>query len=125
MNAPSGNNPIQFLGKDAIELGIRAGNINIAGRSKVEMMDLNQESLEAQIQHADTIRKFETQKRARSIVVPTSIEDVKQKLRELGQPITLFGEGPGDRRERLKEVIASFELEGESLKKLQVSRNSP
>lgn len=125
MNAPSGNNPIQFLGKDAIELGIRAGNINIAGRSRVEMMDLNQESLEAQIQHADTIRKFETQKRARSIVVPTSVEDVKQKLRELGQPITLFGEGPGDRRERLKEVIASFELEGESLKKLQVSRNSP
>ena len=86
----------------------------------MEVMDLNDTSQEAQIKHAQLIRKYEAQKRARSINVPTAIEDVKQRLRELGHPITLFGEGPIERRERLKLVIASLELNEDELQKLQV-----
>lgn len=34
------------------------------------------------------------------------------KLREIGEPITLFGEGPGDRRDRLRELLTlRIELE--------------
>ena len=56
-----------------------------------------------------------------TIVVPTSIEDVKCKLRELGRPITLFGEGHADRRERLRDVIANLEIGEEEIAKIQVN----
>ena len=66
------------------------------------------------------LSRFESQKRARNIIVPTAIEDVKRKLRELGQPVTLFGEGHVDRRERLKESIAHIELGVEEAGHMQV-----
>lgn len=109
-----------LYGKDAIDAAIKKGNINIAGAINMEVMDLNEESKEAQLLHAENLRKYETKKRARAIIVPTSIEEVKAKLRELRQPVTLFGEGPADRRERLREVIASMDLTEEELKKIQV-----
>lgn len=111
---------IPLLGAEALAAGVRAGNINISSKYNVEVMDLNEESIDAQNQHAEVLRKFEARKRARSIVVPTSIEDVKRKLRELGHPITLFGENPMDRRERLKEVIAELEMDEEDVEKVQV-----
>lgn len=109
-----------LLGKEAITIGIKAGNVNISNNSNVEILDLNEESQQAQLHHAETLRKFESQKRARLISVPTSIDEVKQKLRELGSPVTLFGEDAYDRRERLKEVIATLEIGEEDLHKLQV-----
>lgn len=112
-----------LYGKDAIDAAIKKGNINIAGTMNMEVMDLNEESKESQLLHAENLRKYETKKRARAIMVPTSIEEVKAKLRELRQPITLFGEGPADRRERLREVIASMDLNDEELKKIQVCFN--
>lgn len=109
-----------LLGNAAIEAAVKKGNINIAGTMQMEVMDLNEESKEAQLVHAESLRKFETKKRARSIIVPTSIEDIKTKLRELREPVTLFGEGPADCRERLREVIAKLDLSDEEVKKLQV-----
>ncbi len=45
--------------------------------------------------------------------MPTSDVRVRAKLRELGEPITFFGEGPQDRRDRLREILTSrAELEG-------------
>ena len=85
-----------------------------------EYMDLNEDSKQEQLRHAELLRRYEAQKRARSIVVPTAVPEVKAKLRELGKPITLFGENPADRRERLREIIASLELDQEQLIKLQV-----
>jgi U4/U6 small nuclear ribonucleoprotein PRP4 len=88
-----------------------------------EYHDLNEDSREEQLRHAEVLRKFEAHKRARSINVPTAIPEIKLRLRELGQPITIFGEDHADRRERLREVIARLELDQEQLDKLQAIIN--
>jgi len=103
----------------ALDLAIAAGNVNIASKMEVEVMELSASSREAHIQHEVAMRKFEEKKRARSIIVPTDIKEVKERLRELGHPITLFGEGPYDRRERLREVVAAMELNEEDLAKVR------
>ena len=33
---------------------------------------------------------------------------MRTKLREFGEPVTLFGEGPGDRRDRLRELLTTI-----------------
>lgn len=88
-----------------------------------EYLDLNDDSKEEQLRHAEVLRKFEAHKRARSVNVPTAIPEIKYRLRELGHPITLFGEDHADRRERLREVIARLELDQEQLEKLQSIMN--
>lgn len=115
--------PSSLLGQDAIAAAIRSGNVNIAGSMQVQVLDLSAESREAQIKHAEHLRRFEAQQRARSIVVPTSAMEIMLKLRELGHPITLFGEGAADRRERLREVIAQLELNEEELNRVQAIMN--
>lgn len=51
------------------------------------------------------LSQMDRKKRAAAIVVPTDNTRVQARLRELGEPITLFGEGPGDRRDRLRELL--------------------
>ncbi|KAJ5555433.1 hypothetical protein N7461_003903 [Penicillium sp. DV-2018c] len=51
------------------------------------------------------LSQFERKRRAAAMVVPTDDTRVRARLRELGEPITLFGEGPGDRRDRLRELL--------------------
>ncbi|KAI5862586.1 WD40 repeat-like protein [Durotheca rogersii] len=51
------------------------------------------------------LSQFERKRRAATIAVPTDDGRVRAKLRELGEPITLFGEGPADRRDRLRELL--------------------
>ena len=113
------SNPL--LGNQAIQAAINSGNINIAqtGNMRVEVLELSNESREAQLLHAEQMRKVEARSRARAIVVPTVVEEVKQRLRDLGHPATLFGENNVDRRERLRDVIASLELSQEEFGKIQ------
>lgn len=105
-----------MVGSQALAAAAAAGNVNLAGVSEVEVMDLSEGSKNELMQYDASIKLFERQKRARSMVVPTNAEDVKHRLRELGHPITLFGEGPHERRERLKEAVAAVELEKEGSK---------
>ncbi|KAE8145092.1 WD40-repeat-containing domain protein [Aspergillus avenaceus] len=51
------------------------------------------------------LSQFERKRRAAAMVVPTDDTRVRARLRELGEPITLFGEGPVDRRDRLRELL--------------------
>ncbi|MCJ1464439.1 hypothetical protein MMC07_003052 [Pseudocyphellaria aurata] len=51
------------------------------------------------------LSQFSRKRRAAAIAVPTDDGRVRSKLREIGEPITLFGEGPGDRRDRLRELL--------------------
>jgi len=40
--------------------------------------------------------------------MPANDEEVKEDLRQLGEPICLFGEGPADRRSRLREILGKL-----------------
>eukprot|EP00058_Branchiostoma_floridae_P005347 XP_002590835.1 hypothetical protein BRAFLDRAFT_125722 [Branchiostoma floridae] len=90
------------LGSDAVQAGILSGNINI---SEGETFDLEEHQSERQ---KEVLEEFERRKRARQIHVSTDDSEVKAQLRQLGEPICLFGEGPADRRERLRQILAKI-----------------
>src|ERR1700722_7340955 len=54
------------------------------------------------------LSQFQRKRRAAAIAVPTDDNRVRARLRELGEPITLFGEGPADRRDRLRELLTQL-----------------
>lgn len=56
------------------------------------------------------LSQFERKRLAATIAVPTNDEQVRANLRELGEPVTLFGEGPGDRRDRLRDILTTQRL---------------
>ena len=53
--------------------------------------------------------ELERRKRVRLMNVSTDDNEVKKDLRTVGEPICYFGEGPADRRQRLKEVLSRYE----------------
>eukprot|EP01137_Pigoraptor_chileana_P021498 Opistho-2@85315 len=87
----------------AIEAGRKAGNINVGGG---DAMPLSDGSKRAAAEHDEVLADFERRRRARTMAVPTDPAAVKLKLREYGEPVTLFGEGPAERRERLRETMS-------------------
>jgi len=54
------------------------------------------------------LSQFERKRRAAAMVVPTDDTRVRARLRELSEPMTLFGEGPSDRRDRLRELLTDM-----------------
>ncbi|KAJ3338844.1 hypothetical protein HDU93_008979 [Gonapodya sp. JEL0774] len=52
------------------------------------------------------MQELARKRRARTLAVPTDDNRVKARLREFGEPICLFAEDPGDRRERLRDIMA-------------------
>ncbi|KAI5298378.1 hypothetical protein KEM56_004109, partial [Ascosphaera pollenicola] len=64
------------------------------------------------------LNQFERKRRAAALIVPTEDLKVRARLRELGHPITLFGEDATDRRERLRQVM----LEVEETKQAAIAR---
>lgn len=69
----------------------------------------------AMAEHKEILDEFDRRRRARTLAVPTDDGQVRARLREFGEPITLFGEGPGDRRERLREIMSRNLGEDEEL----------
>ena len=59
------------------------------------------------------LSQFERKKRAGAFSVPTDAGRVRARLREHGEPITLFGEGPAERRDRLRELLLREQDEAE------------
>lgn len=51
------------------------------------------------------LSQFDRKRLAASIAVPTDDGRIRVKLREMGEPVTLFGEGPAERRDRLRELM--------------------
>ncbi|CAH1786164.1 unnamed protein product [Owenia fusiformis] len=102
------------LAGDAIKAGIAAGNINISS-GKTEHMDIEEES-ESRM---EMMEEFERRKRARHINVSTDDAEVKAHLRQLGEPICLFGEGPAERRERLRQLLAVIGADAIKKKRLE------
>ncbi|KAG0252373.1 hypothetical protein BG011_007014 [Mortierella polycephala] len=68
--------------------------------------ELAESSKRARDQHLEMMEMFERKKRARTVAVPTEDKKVREKLRELGEPVCLFGEDNMDRRSRLRELLA-------------------
>lgn len=62
--------------------------------------------------HQVLIDQLERKKIANQVTVPTDDTKVRNWLRQLFEPITLFGEGNLERRQRLKELIA-FKVQNE------------
>jgi U4/U6 small nuclear ribonucleoprotein PRP4 len=75
----------------------------------LETEELTKESREVKERRDALLKELEVKRRTRTVPVPTVDAEVKKRLRELGLPATLFGEGPYDRRERLKQETARLE----------------
>ena len=76
----------------------------------VDFEDLEDASLEqAGEQHPDTAKilaDLDRKRQARQLALPTNDGQVRALLRDQGEPITLFGERPEDRRDRLRSLLA-------------------
>lgn len=71
------------------------------------MFDLNVASYDFRSKDKTALlEEFERRRRARLINVSTDDVEVKKNLRQLNEPICLFGEGPAERRKRLKDLLA-------------------
>ena len=57
-------------------------------------------------QQDEVLREFELRRAARQVVVPTDDGRVRAMLRQLGLPVTLFGERELERRDRLRRHVA-------------------
>ncbi|CAN8019984.1 U4/U6 small nuclear ribonucleoprotein Prp4 [Ixodes scapularis] len=82
-----------------LKAAIASGNIHISD----EYMEIEDEGGRDRQQ---LLEEFERRKKARQINVSTDDTEVRSTLREMGEPICLFGEGPADRRERLRQLLA-------------------
>jgi len=51
------------------------------------------------------LAEFSRKRKAAAIAVPTDDGRIRARLREMGEPMTLFGERPEDRRDRLRKLM--------------------
>lgn len=91
------------LASDAIKAGKAAGNINITEGGSYDIAERDPNEGQEEL-----IAELEKRKKARQIQVSTDDSEVKANLRQLGEPICLFGEGPAERRERLRRTLAEL-----------------
>ncbi|KAK3267285.1 hypothetical protein CYMTET_24147 [Cymbomonas tetramitiformis] len=84
---------------------------NIQSHDDSERMELTAESQAAKDRHESLLKDFESRRRARALAVPTDDKEVRQRLRGLGEPMTLFGEREMERRERLRKLLAALDAE--------------
>lgn len=70
-----------------------------------------QESPVVNDEKAALLQEFERKRRARQMHVPTDDKEVGAQLRIHGAPFCLFGEGPAERRDRLKDLLSRLTAE--------------
>ncbi|KAI8985199.1 WD40-repeat-containing domain protein [Pilobolus umbonatus] len=93
---------------------IKRARLEEASSNQGVDLDTLEETKEAYTIHAgeadkQMLEEFERRKRAFQIAVPTDDGRVRQRLRDIGEPQCLFGEGPGDRRDRLRYLLSKIE----------------
>ncbi|KAG8470053.1 hypothetical protein KFE25_006508 [Diacronema lutheri] len=87
-----------------VDAGRAAGHI--AGGGAIAM-PLSAAALAAKERHSALVAALAKRKRARELALPTNDNEVKLELRQLDEPVCVFGEGPPERRERLRDVLAA------------------
>lgn len=70
-----------------------------------EMLDINSVPTDTTAQSSSLLTEFARKRKAAAIAVPTDDKRVRTELRSRGEPITLFGERPEDRRDRLRGLL--------------------
>lgn len=80
------------------------GNSNVG--AQVEVVELTSASQRGREKHQQAMLDMEAKSRAFSIDVPTLPNDVRKALREMGQPVRLFGENLANVRDRLRMAMA-------------------
>jgi len=78
--------------------------------NNVEYLELTSDSLAAQKSHAALLLDIEARKRASTVDVPTLPADVRDALRKWDEPVRLFGEDLAAIRDRLRTIIARYEV---------------
>ncbi|XP_072941312.1 uncharacterized protein U4-U6-60K [Epargyreus clarus] len=79
--------------------GKEFGDIQISN----EYMDLEDEMSKDK---KALLEEFERRRKARQLNVSTDDDEVRRSLRQLGEPVCLFGEGPAERRVRLRDLLS-------------------
>lgn len=103
---PSGSTS-SFPGPNGIQLSTASGsNINIAPNRYLDAGAEPSNFMTVDKQNA--LEEFERRRKAKQIAVSTDDVVVRAHLRQLNQPICCFGEGPADRRERLRGLLAKY-----------------
>uniref|UniRef100_A0A7S3DHD5 Pre-mRNA processing factor 4 (PRP4)-like domain-containing protein n=1 Tax=Palpitomonas bilix TaxID=652834 RepID=A0A7S3DHD5_9EUKA len=82
-----------------------------------EFMPLTDSSGVSQQKHEALMTQLDAQKKAKTLQIPTEDKEVKYKLRAIGEPVCLFGEGPAERRDRLRFFLSNLD-EKEAIKVL-------
>ena len=93
----------------ALVEGMAKGNIHIAGGAVGDRFALSDGSEQTRERQEELMRELESRRRQRAIAVTTDDGEVRAQLRQHGEPVTLFGEGPGDRRDRLRRLLAELD----------------
>ncbi|KAL6777052.1 PRP4 [Auxenochlorella protothecoides x Auxenochlorella symbiontica] len=70
------------------------------------MMPLPEASAAVMSKQQEIMQELELRRRMKTVVVPTNDGEVRRLLRELGEPITLFGEREMERSDRLRKIYA-------------------
>lgn len=77
-------------------------------------------------QQASTVfSEFAKKRQAAAIAVPTDDRRVRADLRARGKPITLFGERPEDRRDRLRELLYHEQVGGDDDESMRDAAEDP
>ncbi|KAL9017233.1 MAG: hypothetical protein Q9185_005436 [Variospora sp. 1 TL-2023] len=73
--------------------------------NELPQVDLHNVETNQDPQSLAILSQLTRKRRLAAVTVPTDDAKVRQSLRRLGEPITLFGEGPPERRDRLRTLI--------------------
>ncbi len=79
--------------------------------TNLHTLDLPSSTLAERQAHADLLLSLEAKKIASSIDVPTLPHDIRDALRQIGQPVRLFGENKANVRDRLRMCLAKLEVQ--------------
>lgn len=95
-----------------LQLGGNQQNATTAAGSNVqistETLPLSKDENPLLEDRTEILEEFERRKRARLINVSTDDKEVRNDLRALGEPMCLFGEGPAERRSRLRDLLSQL-----------------
>jgi U4/U6 small nuclear ribonucleoprotein PRP4 len=85
---------------------------------------VSEESQRARERKEQLVQQLLMKRRATALAVPTNDSAVRQRLRHLGHPITLFGEREMERRDRLRAIMAKLDADGDLEKLVQAHEAS-